>query len=58
MENRTRGHSHRMYKKMTWTLKKRAFSVRAVKRWNEPDDKTGAVDTVEIFKRRLGEIGY
>jgi len=56
MENRTRGHGYKLYKKQTGTLRNRFFSARMVNPWNELDGKTLAVDMVEILKRKPSEF--
>jgi len=45
-------------KKQTGTRRNRFFNARMVNPWNELDEKTVAVDTVETFKRKLSEFGY
>src|SRR6218665_1530088 len=59
--NRTRGHVHgyKMYKKRSGGIRKnRFFSARVVNPWNDLDERTVTVDTVDKFKRQLSEFGY
>src|SRR6218665_2215163 len=57
MENRTRGHGYKLYKKRTGIRRNRFFCARVVNPWNDLDEKTVAVDTVDKFKRHLSEFG-
>src|SRR6218665_1134173 len=58
MESRTRGHGYKLYKKQTGTRRNRFFSARLVNPWNELDENTVTVDTVDKFRRKLSEFGY
>src|SRR6218665_266939 len=58
MESRIRGHGYKLYKKRTRIQRNRFFSVRVVNPWNDLDEKTVTVDTVDKFKRQLSEFGY
>ena len=39
-------------------MKRRVFIVRVVNQWNDLDLGEETVDTVEEFRRKLGEFGY
>src|SRR6218665_2406714 len=55
----TRGHRYKLFKKRKGTLGQKFFSARVVDFWNELDDSTVSVDNVtELFKRKLGKLGY
>ena len=56
MENRTRGHGYKLYKKRNGIRRNRFFSARVVNPWNDLDENT--VDTVDKFKRQPSEFGY
>ena len=57
MENRTRGHGYKLYKKRTGVRMNRFFSARVVNPWNDLDERTVTADTVDKFKRQLSEFG-
>lgn len=50
-EHTTRGHGYKLYREQTGALK-------VVKPWNELDENTSAVHTVDIVKRELTEFGH
>ena len=47
-----------LIEKQIGTWRNRFFSARVVYSWNELNEKTGVVDTVEKFRRNLIEFGY
>src|SRR6218665_282767 len=51
----TRGHRYKLFKKRKGTLGQKFFSARVVDLLNEWDDGTVSVDTVTVFKRKLGD---
>src|SRR6218665_648826 len=53
MENRTRGHGYKLYKTRTGIRRNKFFRARVVNPWNDLDEKTATVDTVDKFKRQL-----
>lgn len=53
---RTRVQAIDPYKKQTGTMRNRFLNPKVVNSWNELDEKTVAVDTVEKFNRKLGEF--
>src|SRR6218665_2577189 len=58
LESRTRGHGYKLYKNRNGIRKNRFFSERVVNPWNDLDERTVTVDTVDKFKRQLSEFGY
>ena len=58
MENKTRGQGYKLYKRRIGIRRNRFFSARLVNPWNDLDEKTVTVDTVDKFKRQLSEFGY
>src|SRR6218665_2443802 len=46
-ENRNRGHGYKLYKKQTGIRRNRFFGARVVNPWNDLDEKTVTVDTVD-----------
>jgi len=44
--------------KQTGARRNRFFSASVLNLWNDLDEKTVAVDTVEKFKRKLSEFEY
>ena len=51
MEDRIRGHGYELYKKQAGTQSNRLFRARVVYLWNDLDEKTAAVDPVEIEEK-------
>jgi len=45
-------------RKMATKDQNRFFSARVVNPWNDLDERTVTVDTVDKFKRQLSEFGY
>ena len=53
-----RGHRFKIFRKSEGTTKQRFFSSTVVNAWNELNDETVSVETLNCFKARLGQMGY